>query len=134
MREEEVAPFAASGPAQLAKIREREGYYPVQRQGVRERIGRSHSGRRLANLPWDARHPMGADPAEFERVLPGLQALPLRVIAQATGLSLTAARAIRTGKAPHPRHWVGLLVLVTETERRRQGVTVVQFDPPSSLS
>ena len=75
---------------------------------MRERIGRAQSERRLADLAWDAEHPEGADPAGFERLVPGLQALPLRAIAEATGLSLTAARAIRGGKAPHPRHWEAL--------------------------
>jgi len=109
---EGVAAFAASGPAKLAKIRKREGRYPVQRPEVRERIGRAQSERRLADLAWDAEHPEGADPAQFDRIVPGLQALPLRAIAEATGLSLTAARAIRGGKAPHPRHWEGLALIV----------------------
>jgi len=113
VREEGVGAFAASGPAKLATIREREGRYPVQRPEVRERIGRAQSERRLADLAWNAEHPEAADPEEFERLVPGLRALPLRAIAEATGLSLTAARAIRGGKAPHPRHWAGLAALVS---------------------
>jgi CRISPR/Cas system-associated endonuclease Cas1 len=115
VREESKATFAAAGPAKLAKIREQEGLYPVQRPEVRERIGRSQSERRLADLAWDAKHPRGADPEEFEQLVPSLQALPLRVIAEATGLSLTAARAIRNGKAPHPRHWEELARLEVES-------------------
>jgi len=57
----------------------------VQRPEVRERIGRAQSERRLADLAWNAEHPKGADPREFVRLVPGLQALPLRAIAEATG-------------------------------------------------
>jgi hypothetical protein len=105
---EQRAAFAAAGPAALARICQDEGRYPVQRTAVRERIGRSQSARRLADLAWDAQHPQGIDRGIFDEALPGLRALPLRAIAQATGLSLTAARAIRGGKPPHPRHWGAL--------------------------
>jgi CRISPR associated protein Cas1 len=105
---EQRAAFVAAGPSALAKIRQDEGRYPVQRAEVRERIARSQSARRLADLAWDVEHPRGIDQRIFEDALPALRALPLRAIAQATGLSLTAARAIRSGRPPHPRHWDAL--------------------------
>jgi hypothetical protein len=107
---ERNARLSAAGPEALAAIARREGRYPVQRAEVRERIGRSQSERRLADLAWEADHPEGADAAAFDELVPALRGLPLRAIAEATGLSLTAARAIRSGKAPHPRHWEALSI------------------------
>jgi len=67
---------------------------------------------RLADIRWEAEHPEGEDRQVFEAALPTLRTLPLRVIAGATGLSLTAAHAIRGGKPPHPRHWEALGALI----------------------
>jgi hypothetical protein len=45
--------------------------------------------------------------------VPKLDAFSLKEIAKATGLSLAACSRVRAGaKAPHPRHWSALEVLI----------------------
>jgi hypothetical protein len=55
------------------------------------------------------------DEAWFKReIAPKLDALLLKEIAKATGLSLTACSRIRAGaRAPHPRHWDALVALIS---------------------
>jgi hypothetical protein len=62
-----------------------------------------------ANRAWDRDRGPG-DPQEYrESILPGLAAVPLRVLVAATGLSASACSKIRNGKKiPHARHWEAL--------------------------
>ena len=50
---------------------------------------------------------------DFRRnILPGLQSLPVRVIAEAMGATISHGSKVRCGKlVPHKRHWNGLLAL-----------------------
>jgi hypothetical protein len=66
------------------------------------------------NRRWAREHPGQRDDAWFKReIAPRLDALTLKQIADATGLSLAACSRIRAGaKVPHPRHWERLLALV----------------------
>ena len=50
------------------------------------------------------------DPEFFVRdILPELQGIPLRKLAEATGLSVQDCGLIRRGlRVPHPRHWEAL--------------------------
>ncbi len=56
---------------------------------------------------------MADEPDAFTRdVLPGLQSVPLRVMAEATGLSEGYCSFVRRGqKVPHRRHWLSLAAL-----------------------
>src|SRR6266705_530556 len=103
----QVKTFAHSGPTALRELRA-QGRGPNRRPEVRQKIGKSQSERRLLDLAWDAAHPEGVDRRAFDEIVAGLRALPLRAIAQATGLSIRAASYVRAGKAPHPRHWEAL--------------------------
>jgi hypothetical protein len=107
VKAEQVQALSNAGPAALRELR-RQGRDPNHRPEVRAKIGRSQSERRLRDLAWDAAHPGGADPTVFEEIAPMLRSLPLRVIAEASGLSIRAASYVRAGKPPHPRHWEGL--------------------------
>jgi hypothetical protein len=62
------------------------------------------------NRSWVQEHLAQRDGAWFKcEIGPKLQAYPLKAIARATGLSLTACSRIRSGtKIPHPRHWATL--------------------------
>jgi len=53
------------------------------------------------------------DPDAFARdVLPRLREIPLRIMADAAGLSLGYCSFVRRGKkVPHPRHWPVLALL-----------------------
>jgi hypothetical protein len=59
------------------------------------------------------------DTAKFEwDVMPGLQAVPLHSMAQATGLSVAHCSFVRRGlRVPHRRHWIALVELGTEAVR-----------------
>jgi hypothetical protein len=66
------------------------------------------SQRKREAKEWEREHRATArDPDVFSReILPGLQGIPLRRLAERTGLSLPYCSQIRRGlKVPHPRHW-----------------------------
>jgi hypothetical protein len=58
------------------------------------------------NKRWNRRNGP-ADVAIFKRdILPRIQALPLKSLMSATGLTKSACSRMRAGKTvPHPRHW-----------------------------
>jgi hypothetical protein len=65
-------------------------------------------------LTWEAEHQgQDQDPEWFRsEILPGLASVTLSRIAEATGMSISAASKIRAGRrVPHPRHWVALKAL-----------------------
>jgi hypothetical protein len=73
------------------------------------------SKQRKAAIAW---HDDGSlDAIDFHReILPRLQGITVRVIADALGISQSHASKVRGGKtAPHKRHWRNLLALVRET-------------------
>ena len=62
------------------------------------------------NKQWD-RENGPTDAATFTReILPRIQALPLKALMSATGLTKGACSRMRAGKTiPHPRHWPALI-------------------------
>lgn len=109
--EEQRQSLVLAGPAALRRLRA-QGRDPNHRPEVRAKIGRSQSQRRMLDLAWDASHPGRPDRAVFDAIVPGLRPMPLRRIAEATGLSIRAASYVRAGTPPHPRHWEALRKLV----------------------
>jgi CRISPR-associated endonuclease Cas1 len=106
--------FSAAGASAAAR-RAAEGQPQPQHtpEAVAKRA-RTASVRQLANIAWEREHPGPLpDPALFrEQILPGLRDLPLRELAQATGLSKATCGRIRRGDdTPHPRHWAALTEL-----------------------
>jgi hypothetical protein len=75
-------------------------------------MGKANSQRMREVRAWDKEHEQ-PDPGVFAReILPGLQGIPLRRLAEATGLSIQHCGLIRRGlRVPHPRHWESLRVL-----------------------
>jgi hypothetical protein len=73
------------------------------------------SARTAARRAWEANHESVPTPMVFRREIgPHLRTLPVACIVDATGLSVSAAQAIRRGKyVPHPRHWESLRHAVT---------------------
>lgn len=56
------------------------------------------------------------DPSEFQPVSAGLAGVPLARIAEAMGVSVTAASRVRRGLlVPHVRHWEALRALGPST-------------------
>jgi CRISPR-associated endonuclease Cas1 len=76
---------------------------------------RAASNRYRLNREWERVGGVAGDVATFRaEVLPGLAAVPLSVMARATGLSTSHCAAIRRGASlPHPRHWEVLRGLIT---------------------
>lgn len=61
------------------------------------------------NATLQAIHDLGHTPEGWEHLAPKVAALTLRQIMDATGLAISHASRIKTGKyRPHPRHWTAL--------------------------
>jgi CRISPR-associated endonuclease Cas1 len=101
-RADQQTGFAAAGPKALAQLR-RAGSDPAHNATARER--RAETMRRHHRQAAGSQEP--ADPDQFTReILPAIQAISLRRLAAATGLSLRYCSLIREGqRVPHPRHW-----------------------------
>ena len=100
----------------LAELREA-GDDPAHGGAAAERRGATNSEHQTQVSRWNRDHDRPVS-EEFEKtILPGLQAIRLADIAEATGLTLGYCSFIRRGiKTPHPRHWPHLEVLI---ERHR---------------
>ena len=82
---EEVAAFSAGGQTKLAELRA-EGHDPVH--GAAAARKREVSRSKLEQAVWDAEHGTEVDPYPFQRaIVPYLQEIPSRVMAEAIGLS-----------------------------------------------
>jgi hypothetical protein len=104
------AKLARRGPEALAQKRA-EGQDPARTPEALAKLGKSIAQRNQERREWEHEH-RGAhvDPDIFRReILPGLRAVSLSTLMQATGLSRPYCAAIRKGeKTPHPRHWEAL--------------------------
>jgi CRISPR-associated endonuclease Cas1 len=99
--------FQAAGPAKIAAMRAA-GHDPTQTPAVRHRRAATASHQRKAAVAW--RDDCSLDGVDFRRdILPRLQRLPVRVIAEAMGASISHGSKVRGGKlVPHRRHWQAL--------------------------
>lgn len=74
-----------------------------------------------ANQEWEAENGQVPEMDYEEEILPGLEDVVIRRIAEATDLSMTYAAAIRNGReVPHRRHWPALLELANEEDPQRE--------------
>lgn len=102
--------FQAAGPAKLAAMRAR-GTDPTHSREASRRRAASASAQRKAVMSWkDDGLLAGVD---FRRdILPRLQSVPVRVIAEAMGASQSHGSKVRNGHlVPHKRHWKALAAL-----------------------
>src|SRR5580692_5535360 len=100
--------FQAGGPAKIAAMRAA-GHDPTTTREAQQRRAASASQQRKAVVAW---HDDGSlDRVDFRHdILPKLQSLPVRVIAEAMGASLSHGSKVRNGLLlPHKRHWMKLL-------------------------
>jgi CRISPR-associated endonuclease Cas1 len=88
---------------QLRAIGEDRRMSPEVRATHRDNAKRQH----LLNSAWEAAQDSLPSPALYKReILPRLQAIPVRDLVAATGLSASSCKHIRTGRmTPHARHW-----------------------------
>jgi|HubBroStandDraft_2_1064218.scaffolds.fasta_scaffold02902_7 CRISPR-associated endonuclease Cas1 len=103
--------FRAAGPAKIAAMRAA-GHDPTTSREAQRRRAATASKQRKAVAAW--RDDGSLDRVDFRReILPKLQCLPVRVIAEAMGSSISHGSKVRSGLlVPHKRHWKALLATV----------------------
>lgn len=113
-RSEQAAAFAQAGPAVLAVLRA-DSIDPAHGGAAGRKRGERNAAHVAAVERWRREHgaaerDVTANPHAFAcDILPGLQSVPLRVMADATGLSESYCSFVRRGqKVPHRRHWTTL--------------------------
>lgn len=95
-REEQLAEFARSGPAALAKLRA-QGIDPARTPEAKRKMAAANARNMRQVRAWDQEH-QRPDPEDSRReILPNLQAIPLSKLAQATGLSIQQCGMVRRG-------------------------------------
>ncbi|MDQ3692168.1 MAG: hypothetical protein M3464_00875 [Chloroflexota bacterium] len=110
-----AARAVAASTAAVAKLRA-EGRDPTHGGEAKRKRGEKSAMRRAEERAWDREHGnTPADPETFTRdILPGLAAVPLRAMVEATGLGKSFCSLIRSGRSvPHRRHWPALQALAT---------------------
>ena len=102
--------FQAGGPAKIAAMRAT-GHDPTTTPEAQQRRAASASQQRKAVVAW--RDDGSLDGADFRRdILPKLQSLPVRVIAEAMGSSISHGSKVRNDRlVPHKRHWNALMLV-----------------------
>jgi hypothetical protein len=102
-----IPSFKAAGAAKIAAMRAA-GHDPTQTREVQRRRATTASQQRKAAAAW--RDDGSFDGVDFRRdILPKLQSLPVRTIAEAMGSSISHGSKVRGGKlVPHRRHWKAL--------------------------
>lgn len=100
--------FNAAGSAKIASMRAT-GVDPTTTPEAQRRRAASASQHRKAVVAW--RDDGSLDGVDFRRdILPKLQRLPVRVIAEAMGSGISHGSKVRGGNvAPHKRHWEALI-------------------------
>lgn len=106
---EQASMWAAAGPSTLIQ-RRAEGRDPAHGGEAGRKRGARNAAHMATVTSWKETHDEPADGQAFERdILPRLRSVPLRVMAEATGLSLGYCSFMRRGhKVPHQRHWAAL--------------------------
>jgi hypothetical protein len=110
------AAFRSAGQERLKAMRAA-GFDPGNDPEAQRRRAAAASKQRQAGATW--RDDGSLDGVDFRRdILPRLQSLPVRAIAQAMGCSGSHGSKVRLGKlVPHKRHWSGLMQLKDKTAR-----------------
>jgi hypothetical protein len=92
-----------------------EGRDPAHGGEAAAKRGATNARQLRESFEWDQQNER-PDPAVFKtEILPGIQAIPLRQMTKATGLSEPYCSLIRRGqRTPHPRHWEALRTLARD--------------------
>lgn len=122
IRQEQGTAFALAGPAALA-ARRVAGNDPAHGGDAGKARGRRNASHHHANSAWNHDTTYGQDSEYFSReILPMLQTVSLRVMADATNLTPGYCSFVRRGlKVPHRRHWSALERLTTSTTNEKGG-------------
>ncbi len=110
---EQCITLGQAGPAALAKLRAA-GTDPAHGGEAGKARGRRNAKHHAAVAEWEREEVEQPESVQFTRdILPILQSVSLRVMADATGLTEGYCSFIRRGqKVPHRRHWERLARLV----------------------
>lgn len=102
-----VGAFRAAGPAKIASMRAA-GHDPTTTPQAQRRRAATASQQRKAVVAW--RDDGSLDGVDFRRdILPKLQGVPVRAIAEAMGATISHSSKVRCGHTvPHKRHWAKL--------------------------
>jgi hypothetical protein len=108
-----IPSFKAAGPAKIAAMRAA-GHDPTTTPKAQRRRAASASQQRKAVVAW--RDDGSLDGMDFRRdILPKLQGIPVRVIAEALAASISHGSKVRSGLlVPHKRHWKPLSLITTQ--------------------
>jgi len=111
-----IPAFRAAGPAKIATMRAA-GHNPTATPEAQRRRADTASQQRKAVVAWH--DDSGLDGIDFRRdILPKLQRVPVRAIAEAMGASISHGSKVRGGHTvPHKRHWKKLARLAKEAAR-----------------
>lgn len=112
VQQEQSITLGQAGPAALAKLRAA-GTDPAHGGNAGKARGRRNAKHHHANAEWKCGNSDSPDMEHFTReILPILQSVSLRVMADATGLTEGYCSFVRRGlKVPHRRHWTTLSML-----------------------
>ena len=99
--------FQSAGPAKIAAMRAA-GHDPTTTPEAQRRRASTASKQRKAVVAW--RDDGSLEGVDFRRdILPKLQGVPVRVIAEAMGATISHGSKVRCGHTvPHKRHWQAL--------------------------
>ncbi len=108
-RRDLAAQRAKKAATNLAQLRV-DGEDPTATPQANARRSAALSARKREQLTWDRDNQPAAPVDHYPTtILPGLRDVPLAAVQRATGLSISAASRIRSGKLqPHVRHWPAL--------------------------
>lgn len=104
--------FVAAGPAKL-KAMQAGGHDPTATPEAQHRRASSASKQRKAVTAWRDDGSLGG--LDFDRdIFPSLKSLPVRVLAEAIGTTISHSSKVRPGTLkPHERHWEALKMLIS---------------------
>jgi hypothetical protein len=107
-----------AGPQALAELRA-QGSDPTHGGAAARKRGTRNAGHVAAIAAWEREYGDPVDADAFARdILPWLEDVPLRLIAEATGLSEGYCSFVWRGqKVPHRRHWATLTRLGQESTK-----------------
>ena len=111
--------WVALGRKKLDQMR-RSSLDPAHGGEAARKRGEKNRQRQRAVAEWNASNERPSAQAFREEILPKIQSLSLRQLADATGLSIDYCSKIRRGiKVPHPRHWAALASSALESPTKK---------------
>ena len=125
-RREVGAALTAGSLEHACEHKSRTGSRPTHTRDAKARRQAANASQRAQQREWEVSHKGQAfDPDWFKaNVLPYLATISLPAIANATGMSTTAAGKVRSGdRVPHPRHWGALAELIGSPGRQGSPTT-----------